>query len=271
MRRLTSLFAALLLGSAAGVVLATGPATAAACAKGVGVTVVVGGSVSCDSNGGGDAASNFVDAGHSLTYVETQPGMVCQVNGAPSTSCAKAPGASSYWGLFWSNGTSGAWKYSSLGVRSLNVPQGGWVAFVFQTSNRKTYPSMTPLAATAPKPTTPTTKPKPKPKPTSKPSGGASKPSTTSSTPTPTASTATPTPTPSAKSTKTAKPTATPTAEELDALPVTPEEAELAKASAAEDDSGSGGLVWVTVGIGALLVAGMGVTLWRRKAAGGQS
>ncbi|MFI5430281.1 hypothetical protein [Aeromicrobium sp. UC242_57] len=67
--------------------------------------------------------------------------MVCQVDGAPSTSCAKAPPATKYWGLFWSNGTSGTWKYSSLGVGSLNVPQGGWVAFVFQNGNSKTYPA----------------------------------------------------------------------------------------------------------------------------------
>lgn len=45
----------------------------------------------------------------------------------------------------------------------------------------------------------------------------------------------------------------------------------MAKAAAADDDNGSGGLVWVTVGIGALLIAGMGATLWRRKTAGGQS
>lgn len=272
MRRLTSLFAALLLGSAAGVVFATGPATAAACAKGVGVTVVVGSSVACDANGGG-AANNFGDTGHKLTYVQRQPGFVCQVDGTPTNSnCVNTPAADSYWGLFWSDGTSGTWKYASQGVGSLKVPAGGWVAFVFQNSETKKYPSMKPLAATAPKPKPTKPKPKPTSKPTTKTSPGVAKPSSAASTPTPTASTATPTPTASTKTPKpSATPHATPTAEQLEALPVTPEEAELAKASAADDDSGSGGLVWVTVGIGALLIAGMGMTLWRRKAAGGRS
>lgn len=280
MRRPTSLLAALLLGSAAGVVLTTGSATAAACAPGVGVTVVVGNSVSCDGDGGGDAASNFTDAGHSLTYVDSQPGMVCQVDGAPSTSCAKAPPANKYWGLFWSNGTSGTWKYSSLGVGSLNVPQGGSVAFVFQTGNSKTYPSVNPTAAAAPKPAAPTAKPKPKPAPkaSSKPGATtapkATTPSATSSAaaPSPTASTATPGPTPSAAATTdAAKDAAKDDPEELSALPVTPEEAELAEASNDSESGGSGALGFVAAGIGALLIAGMGATLWRRRAAGGPS
>lgn len=275
MRRLTSLFAALLLGSAAGVVLTGAPAMAAGCAKGVGVTVVVGGSVSCDANGGGSATSNFKSAGHSLTYVQRQPGFVCQVDGAPSGSnCVNTPAADNYWGLFWSDGTSGTWKYASQGVGSLSVPTGGWVAFVFQNSETKKYPSMKPLAAAAPQPTAkPTKKPATKPTQTSRPKPGTTSktpaPSATSSaTPTPTASTATPTPT---ASTKTPEPSATPKVDEHEALPVTPEEAELAKASATKDDSGSGGLGWVAGGIGGLLLAGIGVTLWRRKAAGGQS
>ena len=37
------------------------------------------------------------------------------------------PPTNAYWGLFWSNGTSGTWAYASEGVDSLSVPAGGSV------------------------------------------------------------------------------------------------------------------------------------------------
>lgn len=277
MRRLMSLVVALLLGSGAGIALTGAPAMAAACAKGVGVTVVVGGSVSCDGNGG-DAANNFGDAGYDLTYVQRQPGFVCQVDGAPSSAnCVNTPPADSYWALFWSDGTSGTWKYASQGVGSLSVPSGGWVAFVFQTSETKKYPSVKPLAASAAaaKPT-PAPKPKPKPKPTSRPkatpTSKAAAPTASATTPAPTASTATPSPT---ASTKKPEPKTAPTAAASQDVPAAQEQAaqeqaELKKTSS-DESGGSSGLVWVAGAIGALLVAGMGATVWRRKASGGQS
>lgn len=140
-RLLARLAAVALVGAAAGVGVTAAPAQAAKCAPGSGVTVVVNNSARCDSDGGGNAFSNFRDAGHALTQVKTQPGFVCQVDGAPASDCAKTPPKDAYWGLFWSDGKSG-WKYSSEGVSSLNVPQGGSVAFVFQNSTSKTYPSV---------------------------------------------------------------------------------------------------------------------------------
>lgn len=282
MRRLTTLLAALILGSAAGVVGTVTTATAAACAPGTGVTVVVEGQVRCDSNGGGDAASNFTGAGHSLTYVSSQPGMVCRVDGAPaSAGCVNAPPANKYWGLFWSDGKTGAWKYSSLGVGALNVPQGGWVAFVFQNSNTKRYPAVTPkTAVAAAQPTSPAAKPKPKPnprlsdKPASSPEAGvATAPRASSSTP---ATTATPSPTPSASptaKTPTPRSSSSAVADESSATPsgAPVQDAELAEASNDSQTEGSGGLGLVAAGIGALLIAGMGATLWRRRAAGGPS
>lgn len=146
MRPLTAALAALLVATAATTVLVAAPAVAAPCAAGAGVTVVVGDTITCDPDGGESAAESFKDAGHTLTYVDSQPGFVCQVDGAPSTSCARTPPSNAYWGLFWSDGTSGSWKYSAVAASALAVPDGGWVAFVFQQSSDKTLPSVQPLA-----------------------------------------------------------------------------------------------------------------------------
>lgn len=135
-----------LLGAAAGLIGFTTSAEAKACPAGTGVTVVVNSSVGCDKNGGGTAASNFADAGHTLRYAAKEPGFVCRVNGSPSSDpCGKASPANAYWGLFWSDGRSGKWVYASSGVGSVRVPKGGWVAFVFQSSNTRRPPSMRPV------------------------------------------------------------------------------------------------------------------------------
>ncbi|AWB93656.1 hypothetical protein [Aeromicrobium chenweiae] len=139
---------ALLLAVAATVLVQPGPAAAAACAEGVGVTVVVGSTVSCDEDGGGTAADSFRDAGHVLTPVQRQPGFVCQVDGVPAgAGCASVPPGDAYWGLFWSDGASGEWSYASQGVGSLKVPDGGWVAFEFQDSTSRTFPEVEPTAS----------------------------------------------------------------------------------------------------------------------------
>ena len=150
------LLVAMLVGTGAGLA-AVAPAHAAACERGSGVTVVVNGDVRCDANGGGPAAANFRDVGHSLRPVSTQPGFVCQVNGSPASDpCINTPPSNAYWALWWSDGTSGSWNYSDSGVSGLTVPAGGWVAFVFQTSSGRTPPSVRPVAAApAPAPAQP--------------------------------------------------------------------------------------------------------------------
>ncbi len=166
---LIRLLVAALLGVATSVVGFASPAYAAGCTPGTGVTVVVSSSVSCDGDGGGTAASNFAAVGHELKYASRAPGFVCRVDGYPASDpCTVASPADAYWGLFWSDGKSGKWIYSSLGVTSLKVPAGGSVAFVFQNGDGKTWPSVAPNpgASSAPKPTA---------KPTSKP-GNSSKP-----------------------------------------------------------------------------------------------
>ncbi|MRK00305.1 hypothetical protein GEV27_02100 [Aeromicrobium sp. S22] len=284
-RGLATLLVAVLTGATGGLVVATGPAAAAACPQGAGVTVVVGSSVSCDANGGGTAASNFGDAGHALTYVQRQPGAVCKVDGAPSDAgCVNMPPATAYWGLFWSDGTSGSWTYASQGVGSLSVPAGGWVAFVFQNGDGKTYPGVKPLGRA---PSTPAKPPVSGGGSTGSPGGStsgsgsggsSSKPSATPGAGAPAASpsastTAAPKPTKKPASKPTEKPSekssATPTAAPSAQADVVSDEPAARTASEAEE--GSGSLGWVAGILAVALLGGTGLVLWRRKVAGGLS
>lgn len=131
--------AALFLGGVGAGPAHAEPTHAGACVAGHGVSVTVepgslGGAARtvCEPDGGGrSAATLFGDAGWPLTRVGSQPSFVCRVAGQPaSASCAHVPPANAYWALWWSDGHS-AWVYSSLGVDSLTVPDGGAVAFTW--------------------------------------------------------------------------------------------------------------------------------------------
>lgn len=249
--RLARALAALIVGAAGGTVVTAGSAYAAACPAGTGVTVVVNSSVGCDANGGGSAASNFRDAGHTLTRASRQPGFVCRVDGYdPADPCVNASPANAYWALFWSDGKSGKWTFASSGVDGLSVPAGGWVALKFQRSTTTSYPGVTPY--TAP--------PAPKPKPTTRATTPASGPHA-SGTPTavPTAKRSDATKTPDAKASSTATP---------DAVPTQP--GDDAKTSPAQT-GGSSSLGWIAGGLVLVLLAGMGAVLWRRRTAGGRT
>lgn len=157
-RRLVSSLAAALLCAAAGVTLPA-PASAASgyCARGTGATVVVdrgslggGTSIGCDPAGANTSGSTVVPrAGFPLTYVARQPGFVCRVAGLPDASresCGNTPPADAYWGLFWSDGKSGSWSYSSVGIGSLKVPAGGFIGWRFQDGGGRTNPGTAPSA-----------------------------------------------------------------------------------------------------------------------------
>jgi hypothetical protein len=144
-----------------------GPAQAATCGTTNGVTVVVdfhqlGGGVqtACDLNGaGGHASTQFTDVGHTLTYAQRQPGFVCRVDGSPSSDpCINTSPANAYWSLWWSDGKSGTWSFSSQGVGSLTVPEGGYVALSWQGGDARAEPRVTPKAHPTASPT-PTTSP----------------------------------------------------------------------------------------------------------------
>ncbi len=171
-----------------------GPAAAASgrCAPGTGVTVVldygpIGGGVviGCDPDGAGRPAAQVVEAaGFDLDYVSSQPGFVCRVEGRPSQDegedCGDTPPGNAYWGLFWSDADPASWVYSSEGVGSLDVPEGGSIGWRFQDGGDRENPSAPPNPE----------KKTPSPQPTKNPSPQPSKP--------PKAADPTPTPTPSA-------------------------------------------------------------------------
>ncbi len=154
MTRVGSWAAAAILAVAATVLsgATTAPAAATACTDAGGITVVVDtgslpGSVSqtCVASGGGDAAALFAAAGHSLERVQRFPGAICRVDHQPeSAGCVNMPPTNAYWGLFWSNGTSGTWVYASEGVDSVSVPAGGSVAFAWQASSSRRNPAAAP-------------------------------------------------------------------------------------------------------------------------------
>jgi hypothetical protein len=158
------LAAAVLVTAAAGLagVATAPPASAATCSTGSGVSVVVdfggagGVQTACVADGAGrSAASLFVSAGFSLTPVQNEPGFVCRINGFPSDqveSCVDTPPDDAYWGLWWSDGTSGSWSYSNYGVSSLKVPDGAYVGFAWQTGSKAPPGAAPALHASTPTP-----------------------------------------------------------------------------------------------------------------------
>lgn len=159
MSRLARGAAIALCATAVSVPVGAAPASAATCAAGSGVSVVVdynslGGGVvtSCVADGGGDTASAlFAAAGHTITYAQRQPGFVCRVDDVPADDpCVNASPADRFWSLWWSDGDSGSWTYSSQGVTSLKVPEGGSVAFSFDDVEGEARPSATPPKGSAP-------------------------------------------------------------------------------------------------------------------------
>jgi hypothetical protein len=255
--------------------LVPAPATAAGLCSGSGVSVVVdfgalGGGIrtGCDATGNRNAAKAFADTGHPLTYAQRQPGFVCRVDGAPASDpCVNTSPADAYWGLYWSDGTSG-WKYSTLGVGSLTVPAGGSVAFSWQDGGTadppgarpaSSAPSPGPSPVSTPRPTrTPTTA-----KPGSSSHAGAAKPSaavTPSATGSATAS-ASASPSPGGSSTPIASPSGSATTPTGTATPVA-----AAPVGARLDDSApDGGLPW-WLPVGLLLgLGGVGAVVWRAR------
>lgn len=241
----------------------------------------------CDAGSGQVAADRYADLGVTLTYVQRQPGFVCRVNDAPSTDpCVNTPPTDAYWALWWTDGQSGSWTYSSIGVTGLQVPEGGAVALAWQSESSRRAPALAaPASSPTPSPTkspsrTPTPKPTTRPttKPTTKPTSQAPSPtattsSTTSSTTSattrsPTSQTSEPAPSPSITKSPspsesnvttgaaTHQPTATPT----DAVP--PE---------ARTDEGSTRVpTWLTLTILAMLLIAIAMSAYaaRRRTRG---
>lgn len=292
LRRTLRLAAVALLATAAGAVVTASPAAAAACDTADGVTVVVdfhelGGGVQqvCDAGGAGSSAgAQFAESGFTLTRVQRQPGFVCRVNGAPSEDpCVNTPPADAYWGLWWSDGTSGSWSYASQGVDSLTVPEGGYVALSWNGSTTKSPPGAAPTAHAA----EPTSSPNPTPPPT--PAGGGSHPSSSPTGPGQAGQTGSPgSPAPSASSGESpsdgasatalrpgrkkhpgSTPSVTTSPGETDPSVPTASTSPAAAATSEATDPGDGGLPgWVApAGIALLFAAAAGTAAVRRRRA----
>ena len=162
--------AATLLVAAAVAVLPASPAQAALC-SGSGTNVVVsfgaiGGGTQTGCGTGDTAAQVSTSAGFPLSYAARQPGFVCRVKGVPTSDpCVNTSPADAYWGLFWSDGKSATWHYSTLGATAVRVPAGGSVGWAWQDGGARDLPAMAPpVVAKEPAPA-PERKPTPKPRP----------------------------------------------------------------------------------------------------------
>ena len=163
------------LGAAGAGLGVSGSAQAATCGSANGVSVVVdfhqlGGGVqtACDAGGAGRTAyAQLKDVGHRLDDVQRTPGFICRIDDLPSPAddpCVNTPPSDAYWSVWWSDGTSGAWTFSSQGAGSLTVPEGGYVALSWQSGNAKAPPRVKARSHARSSPTTqPTSQPTSKP------------------------------------------------------------------------------------------------------------
>ncbi len=192
--------AATVMATVAGTGLVPAPAAAAGrCAPGEGVTVVVdfgglggGTQVACVQDGAGQPSTVVVErAGFELDGVRSDPGFICAINRRPdpNSSCARTPPADAFWGLFWSNGSSARWSFSTVGAGSLDVPEGGSIGWRWQNGGARDEPGAPPTTGTsspepAPEPAPePSRDPDPTPGPTKPPSPAPGSPSAPSGTP----------------------------------------------------------------------------------------
>lgn len=168
-----------LLALAAGTVAAAAslgvPAPQASAAptpcKATEVTVIVVGQKTGCARAGLTGAQALEDAGFRLTRVQTQPGFLCRINGAPADDpCVRTPPATAYWS-YWHAPLGGQWTYSQWGADNRTAPAGTVEAWVFGDSARPGAVPDAPAAATttrqsAPRPqatVTQTAAPRPRP------------------------------------------------------------------------------------------------------------
>jgi hypothetical protein len=149
LRLLVALLLSAALGAFGALALSAPAQAAGSSCSGSGIDVVVdygslGGGVAqgCAPGAGSQTGDKAFDAaGYPLQYVPSQPGFVCAVAGKPAQ--CKMPGAGDpWWGVFWSDGTSGKWKTAMVGVNKLKVPADGSVAMVWESGKKVQKPSV---------------------------------------------------------------------------------------------------------------------------------
>ena len=65
-------------------------------------------------------------------------------------ACVNTPPQDAYWGLFWADGSSSSWIYSTLGVSGLTVQDGQAVGFSWQAGSGSTPPGVKPPTTATP-------------------------------------------------------------------------------------------------------------------------
>lgn len=297
---LARLVAAVLGTAAAGLTVlgVPAPAAAATCSTASGVSVIVdfkqlGGGIqgSCVASGGGQRASAlFPSAGFQLEYVQGEA-FVCRISGLPTQddeACNDTPPADAYWGLWWSDGTSGTWSYSSYGVSALKIPDGGYVAFAWkagsapasapgvapaahQTASPAQSPSSSPTKSPSSSPTrTPSSQPTKSPtsNPTSAGTTTSASGSASGSASESTSTSESASPTESLSPTESASPSAaeTPSAAGLSSPPVVQEPSDPVDAEAVTDGDGVPIAIVLVLILGLFAAAAGAVVLRRRQA-----
>lgn len=147
--------AALAAGAVAGLIAVAAPvphaqAAPTRCASTQVTVIVVGQGTGC-ARAGLTGTDSLRDAGFSVTKVQTQPGFVCRINGAPADDpCVRTPPASAYWAYYHAP-LGGEWTYSRLGADNRRAPAGTVEAWAFGDGAR---PGAVPDAPAAPPTTT---------------------------------------------------------------------------------------------------------------------
>ena len=114
------------------------------------VTVIVVGQKTGCARAGLTGARALEDAGFQVTRVQTQPGFICRINGAPANDpCVRTPPASAYWS-YWHAPLGGQWTYSQWGADNRTAPAGTVEAWAFGDSARPGAVPDAPVAAAAP-------------------------------------------------------------------------------------------------------------------------
>lgn len=261
--------AAALAGPAALAVVGTAtPAAAAEPCVGVIVDArLLGGGVStgCAQGDPSTGLKALTMAGYSYAFVPRQPGLVCQVDGAPECSRTSTQ---TYWSYWYRPKGSDSWVYASQGAGTHDPAPGSTEAWVWQDGGRRQPPDIALRTicpqAFRPVPASRSSSPSPdrtrtasrSPSPRQSASGdGAGAAGRTSEKP-------------SAGTTTTPPPTsATPTATTTSAAPAT---SGVARSRApAEGDSGGGAVPWAGVAVGGGLIAALGGAALARSRRGG--
>ena len=280
-RRLAAALAATAL---AGLGLLAGPAQPAVATEPaescVGVVVdarLLGGGVTtgCAKGDPDSGLEALTMAGYTYAFVPRQPGLVCQVDGAPE--CSRTA-TDTYWSYWYRAKGSSTWVYASQGAAGHDPAPGSTEAWVWQDGGRRQPPDIAlrticpqvasaPSATRTPAPTKTATKAatrsaSPVPDRTGSASAASSPRRSSSTKPRAAASGRT-----SERPSSSATTSAAPTSATAGATTATPSSSPVAKV--AEPDSADGALPWVGVAVAAGLVAVLGGSALARSRRGG--